>query len=240
MFLIILMRGKRRIVLDFCLSLGYACHISLSLYLLLSSSYFSSSDFSFGLLGLLHDHSYISYPHYQASCRDPDPLCPFLNDLAGGGQTLFGLIVVSLILETGNFVATWVLRWLLARSISIVESSGGVSWQLRLAVKAAKATQLGTLTDPVVVLLGVVTWTVKSRFADIGSQLHLQANIGLVALVVKTALSLVYSSGVFLCLLDNWRSNQSFLPPEDSYDKSRIVYTEKAVPAALSIEDTKS
>ena len=212
-------------------SLAILLHFALSVYLFVTDRYIDLTardwDASCGLRGLSKDDVYTSYEDYRQKCSPgTDPLCGYIPSLQSGGLALFCLLCLSTSLEAANLAQAWATRFLLSKSIrALLQDSGKVPAYVQVCSRLFQFALLTAMFDPIVLLTGIVVWTVSGDLGSLGGEFHVAAGAGLVVFTVKTALATAVSAVQLTSLLSARRNNQALLAVRHS-DGAKVSSTQ--------------
>lgn len=232
------MRNTWKSLRDWGLSLAFFVHAAFTVFLLASCRYVFLANSRFeGYLGLAsfeNEDDQVSYRTYQLRCGEKDPLCPYVGQIAQAGAVLMTLLCASGVVEVMGMLQIWTTRLLLVRAVKEIDAGKRVSWWVRAGTKAGRAMYWAVLTDPLILLIGLITWVLLSDLDSLSGHFRLSISSAFVCLTLKTALSLAVSAIQVLFWLESQRRNSALLRCDS---KPAVVHTDKPCGPALTCED---
>jgi hypothetical protein len=233
-----MMRNTWKSLKTWCLSLAFLTHAALSVYLLVSCRYISLENSHFegylGLTSLESDDGQVSYHAYQLKCGEKDPLCSYVGRLEQAGAVLLTLLCLSATVEMMGMVQIWITKLLLVRAIKELDAGMRLSWWVRVGTTASKVTQFAVLADPLILLIGLIVWTLLSGLDELSGRFRISIASAFICLILKTALSLSVSAAQIVTWLDNHRRNAALLRSDP---KPSVIHTDKPCAPAFTCED---
>lgn len=232
------MRNTWKSLRDWGLSLAFLVHAAFTVYLLASCRYVSLANPHFeaylGLTSFENEEDQVSYSTYQLRCGEKDLLCPYVGQLAQAGAVLMTLLCVSGVVEVMGMLQIWTTKLLLVRAVKEIDAGKRISWWVRAGTKAGKAMHWAVLTDPLILLIGLIVWVLLSDLDRLSDHFRLSISSAFVCLTLKTALSLAVTASQVLCWLESQRHNTALLRSDS---KPAVVHTDKPCGPALTCED---
>ena len=174
---------------EFAVGLSFVAMCGLTVFLLYTHQFFAVDQLNavvFGTAGAVLEGTFYNYQELQQTCGPAAVLaayCDFLPGLEAAGQAFRGFLFVDLGVLVLSVVEAVSLRVSLKTLVASLTAGGPVAGRWLCLAKAAIWGRYLLVLHPLVLLGGLVTWTLAGRLDELPGQVQLR--IGFMCVVLQ-------------------------------------------------------